>query len=271
MATNSRARAGSLNKHTAQGKPLIQPVEDQIVIDETAAQPEAAAAPKAAAPPPSPPAAGPLAPRASWARRLWTACLLVAVLVTGGGLALIYSDDSTWQHNTNELQGQKHVLQGQNESLRSQLTSTQTSLTASQAQAAGLESELMHPTLGIWNVKQNLSGATDYLDGGIPDTFTYHLRATSNRPMSVSILTFQQFAAALDCVHNGVANTNYCMHHSGRVVGWDNVTSIDYDFHLAEGCAGYLQVFTSAGPVTVTPDVSVTYNPAPAPTGACAG
>ncbi len=227
------------------------------------------AAPQAPAPPP--PKFDPAAPRASWARRLWTACLLVAVLVTGGGLALLYRDDSTWQRSTNDLQGQKHVLQGQNESLRSQLTSTQTSLTASQAQAAGLESELMHPTLGTWNVKQDLSGGTDYLDGGIPDTFTYHLRATSNRPMSVSILTFQQFAAALDCVHNGVANTNYCMHHSGRVVGWDNVTSIDYDFHLAEGCAGYLQVFTSAGPVTVTPDVSVTYNPAPAATGACVG
>jgi hypothetical protein len=245
------------------------------VTEEIAAQPEAtAAAPEAAPPPapaPPPPTPEPLAPRASWARRLWTACLLIAVLITGGGLALLYSDDSTWQRRTNDLQGQKHVLQGQNESLRSQLTSTQTSLTASQAQAAGLESELMHPTLGIWNVKQDLSGGTDYLDGGIPDTFTYHLRATSNRPISVSILTYQQFAAALDCVHNGVADTNYCMHHSGRVVGWDNVTSIDYDFHLAEGCAGYLQVFTSAGPVTVTPDVSVTYNPAPAATGACAG
>lgn len=245
------------------------------MTEETAEQPEAlVTAPQAAPPPapaPPPPRSEPLAPRARRARRLWTACLLVAVLVTGGGLTLLYRDDSSWQRDTTDLQGQKHVLLGRNESLQSQLTSTQTSLTASQAQAAGLESELMHPTLGIWNVKQNLSGGTDYLDGGIPDTFTYHLRATSNRPMSVSILTFQQFAAALDCVHNGVANTNYCMHNSGRVVGWDNVTSIDYDFHLAEGCAGYLQVFTSAVPVTVTPDVSVTYNPAPAATGACAG
>jgi hypothetical protein len=49
------------------------------------------------------------------------------------------------------------------------------------------------------------------------------------------------------------------------------VTSITYDFHLAEGCADYVSVFTTPGTnVTITPNVSVTYNPATASTGACA-
>ena len=203
-------------------------------------------------------------------RRPWVASLALAVLVSGGGLGLLYSDDVTSQRNANDLQAQKRSLLNQNESLQSQLTSTQTTLTASQAQVTALQNDLKHPTLGIWNVKQNLHGGTDYLVGGVPDTFTYHLKVTSTGPMSVSILSFQQFAAAIDCVQVGRGNTNFCMHHSGTYGNWSNVTTVDFDFHDAEGCAGYMSVFTSAGPVVVSPDVSVTYNPAPKGTGVCA-
>ena len=88
--------------------------------------------------------------------------------------------------------------------------------------------------------------------------------------MSVSILTFEQFAAAVDCVHQGTGNTNYCMHHQPKIANtWLNVKTVDYDFHLAEGCANYMVVFTAGGPVTVSPNVSVTYNPAPTFTGDC--
>jgi hypothetical protein len=61
------------------------------------------------------------------------------------------------------------------------------------------------------------------------------------------------------------------MHHTGTpVISWLGVTAVDYDFHGAEGCADYVVVFTSASDITVTPNVSVTYNPAPASTGSCA-
>jgi hypothetical protein len=60
------------------------------------------------------------------------------------------------------------------------------------------------------------------------------------------------------------------MHHSGSVVGFLSVTSVNYDFTLAEGCAAYLAVITSDRSITVTPDVSATYNPAAAATGSCA-
>ena len=48
------------------------------------------------------------------------------------------------------------------------------------------------------------------------------------------------------------------------------MTTLDVDIHEGEGCADYLLVFTAARATTIHPNVSVTYNPASAPTGACA-
>jgi hypothetical protein len=115
-----------------------------------------------------------------------------------------------------------------------------------------------------------VSGPTYYLAAGVPDTFTYNLHLASNGPMNVSIVSFEQFKAAILCVENGVANTNWCMHHNGSAIGWSNQTAISYDFHDSEGCAAYMLVITAASAVTVTPDVSVTYNPATHATGSCA-
>jgi hypothetical protein len=201
---------------------------------------------------------------------VWVAALAAAVLVTGGGLVLLYNDDTGYQSLDRSLTNQNESLTGRNLLLQGQLTATQTSLTDANAQLATVTAELKHPHLGIWNVAQSLQGPTYYLAAGVPDTFTYNLRLTSNGPMNVSILSFEQFRAALMCVWNGVANTNYCMHHSGSAIGWVNQTSISYDFHEAEGCAAYMLVITSDSTITVTPDVSVTYNPAPHGTGSCA-
>ena len=195
---------------------------------------------------------------------LWYGALFVALVVTLGGFGLLYTDDMSWQRQT-------HDLMKQNAALSAQLLTAQTSLADTQKQVTNLQTELQHPHLGIWNVEQKIDGADWYLAGGVPDTFTYHLSATADGPMSVSILTFEQFAAAIECVDNGAGSTNYCMHHSkkGTVKSWLNVTSVTYDFHEAEGCANYMVVFTAANPVTVRPDVSVTYNPAATFTGDC--
>ena len=195
---------------------------------------------------------------------LWYGALFVALVVTLGGFGLLYTDDMSWQRQT-------HDLMKQNAALSAQLLTAQTSLADTQKQVTDLQAQLQHPHLGIWNVQQKIDGADWYLAGGVPDTFTYHLSATADGPMSVSILTFEQFAAAIECVDNGAGSTNYCMHHSkkGTVKSWLNVTSVTYDFHEAEGCANYMVVFTAANPVTVRPDVSVTYNPAATFTGDC--
>jgi len=189
---------------------------------------------------------------------------MVALVVTLGGFGLLYNDDLSWQRQT-------HDLARKNAALSAQLLTSQTSLSDTQKQVATLQAQLQHPHLGIWNVQQRINGPDYYLAGGVPDTFTYHLSATSTGAMSVSILTFEQFASAIECVDNGAGPTNWCMHHSskGTVKSWLNVTSVNYDFHDAEGCANYLVVFTAANPVTVAPDISVTYNPASSFTGDC--
>jgi hypothetical protein len=203
-------------------------------------------------------------------RRWWTIALTATLLITVFGIGVLYVDDQNNQAAIHSLTLKNESLNGRNQILNDQLKSTQTNLTATLGELAKTKAELEHPHLTIWNVPQQLKGASWYLAGGIPDTFTYHLQATSTGPMSVSILTLDQFAKATACVDSGANYTNYCMHHSGSVIGWLGVTSVNYDFHLAEGCADYISVFTAASPVTVTPNVSVTYNPATSATGACA-
>jgi len=203
-------------------------------------------------------------------RRFWTAALAGALLLTAGGLGVLYVDDTNAQSAARDLVLKNSSLTGRNQILQSQLNATQKELTTSQTQVNSLTTELAHPTLGIWNVPQNISGASFYLAAGVPDTFTYHLKLNSSGPMSASILSIHQFGDAVRCVETGRGSTNYCMHHSGSANGWLSTTSVNYDFHLAEGCAAYLLVITAAGTVTVTPDVSVTYNPASSATGACA-
>jgi hypothetical protein len=203
-------------------------------------------------------------------RRYWTFALAGALLVAVAGLGLLYADDTNNQATIRALTLHNESLTGRNLTLEDQLKATQTNLTASLGELAKTKAELEHPHLVIWNVPQQIKGSTWYLAGGVPDTFTYHLQASSTGPMSVSILTFEQFAQAVGCIDSGAGSTHYCMHHRGTVHSWLSVTSVNYDFHEAEGCADYVAVFTSSQTVTVTPNVSVTYNPANHSTGACA-
>jgi hypothetical protein len=203
-------------------------------------------------------------------RRRWTAALAAALLVTAVGLGLLYVDDTNNQSTINSLTLANESLTGRSQNLQAALTVTHQQLTASQSQVDSLSAELKHPTLGIWNVPEPIRSSDEYLSSTVPDTFTYHLKLTSNGPMSVSILSTINFKDAILCVNSGRGNTNWCMHHSGAVHGFLGVTSVNYDFTLAEGCAAYLVVITSDRAITVTPDVSATYNPASAATGSCA-
>jgi hypothetical protein len=216
-------------------------------------------------------------PRRAWAvvlesrERRWWAAALVATLVVGAtAIGMLYADDSRNQAALRSLQTSNESLTGRNLILNDQLNATQTNLTATLGELAKTKAQLAHPQLVTWNTPAQIKDNTYYLASGVPDTFTFHLQATSSGPMSVSILTIEEFAAGVNCVRNGVAVTNWCMHHQGTVISWIGQTSVNYDFHDAEGCADYLAVFTATSAVTVTPNISVTYNPASKPTGACA-
>ncbi|HYL06987.1 MAG TPA: hypothetical protein VEU76_00450, partial [Candidatus Udaeobacter sp.] len=161
-------------------------------------------------------------------RRWWTIALTATLLVSALGIGLLYADDTNNQATIRSLQLKNESLTGRNQNLNDQLTTTQTNLTATLGELATTKAELAHPHLVLWNVRQTLSDSGAYLAGGIPDTFTYHLVATSTGPMSVSILTLEGFSAAIDCVHAGRGSTNYCMHHSGVVWSQLDVTSVNY-------------------------------------------
>jgi hypothetical protein len=189
--------------------------------------------------------------------------LLLAVTWIGGGYALYYvvRDDDTVS--------KKAATQSV------QLSETSRKLAQLQAENARLDgelraakTELAHPTLGIWNVSEAITGPDAYLSGGMPDTFTYHLKFTADAPVSVRYMTSKQFVNAIHCVEVGRGSSNSCLSLAGT--GWNNVATLAVDIHEAEGCADYLVIFTAARATTVHPDVSVTYNPAPAPTAACA-
>lgn len=231
-------------------------------------------APEPASLPPAP--RGPRLPSA-WApvfqnreRRWWTIALAATLLITCTGIGILYADDTSNQATIRSLTTENESLKGNGQRLQDQLNTTQANLTATLQELATTKAELDHPTLSIWNVPQTISSPSESLSATIPDTFTYHLKLTSTGAMNVSILQLDQWGKALQCVYNGVGSTHYCMHHSGTVQSWLGVTSVSSDFHLAEGCADYVLVITAAGKVTVTPDVSVTYNPAPRATGDCA-
>jgi hypothetical protein len=190
--------------------------------------------------------------------------LLLAVTWIGGGYALYYviRDDDAWSKKAAAEAVQLADASRKYAQLQAQKTAVDGELQAT-------KSDLRHPTLGIWNVSETISGPTAYLTGGMPDTFTYHLKFTSDTPVTVTYMTSHDFAAAIRCVEVGSGTSHTCFGRSGK--GWyDVTTTLSVDIHEAEGCADYLVIFTAARAATVHPDVSVTYNPAPAATGACA-
>jgi len=254
----------------AEMEPQTSPPSDPVVVAETEPYDSAALLAPIPAAAPAHVETWQAQPRATGrGRRLWTAALAAALVVSLGGIGLLYLDDTNNQSTIRDLTTRNESLTGQNQNLGDQLKVTQGQLTVSRQQVTDLTAKLAHPTLETWNVPQKLTSPTSYLAVTVPDTFTFHLKLTSNGPMNVSILSTQNFSDALSCVFNGAGNTDYCMHHSGAAWGALGVRSVNHDFTLAEGCAGYLAIITAPNPVTVTPDVSVTYNPASNSTGAC--
>lgn len=203
-------------------------------------------------------------------RRWWTAALAATLLISATGIGLLYMDDTNNQSRINTLTLQNESLTGRAQNLNDQLTVTKNQLEVSRGQVTKLETELAHPTLGIWNIAMTLNGPNEYLTSTVPDTFTYHLKLTSNGPMDVSILSVDNFYDANVCMYNRQGSSDWCLHHSQAAWSSLGVTSVDKDFSLAEGCAAYFAVISvPSGKVTIKPNVTATYNPAATSTGTC--
>ena len=138
--------------------------------------------------------------RSTWAplnmsrpRRFWTAALAAALLLTAGGLGMLYVDDTNNQNANRALTSENEQLTGRTQNLQTELTTTQNKLTASQNQVSDLTAAAAHPTLGIWNVPQAINGSSYYLAAGVPDTFTYEVNLHASVPVSVYILSTRDF------------------------------------------------------------------------------
>ena len=203
-------------------------------------------------------------------RKWWSAALAATLLISATAVGLLYADDMNKQATIHSLQTSNESLTGRALILNDQLKKVQTNLTATLDELARTKAQLDHPQLSTWSSPMTIKDNMTVIESPVPDAFTLHLQLTSTGPINVSILTLDQYVAARECVSNRVAVTNWCMHHQNSEVSFLDKTSVNYDFHKAEGCADYIVVITSASAVTITPNVSVTYNPASGPTGTCA-
>ncbi len=157
-----------------------------------------------------------------------------------------------WKTDSHEWQQRSDQYHGQLQDLQTKITSS--------------VGNLDNPHFVLWNscgaggpsAGCLLTPGYEYVSG-VPDTFTYNVSFRSTVPVTVRIMTTHDYVCW---------KTGYCAAHW---VWWQDLTNLHNGvFHDAEGCAGYVAVFSSKLPGTLYPDVSITRNPAPDPTGACA-
>ncbi|MGI0069747.1 MAG: hypothetical protein ACREAN_05770 [Nitrosopumilaceae archaeon] len=185
--------------------------------------------------------------------------------------ATISSDEnqiSSLQSNITNLESENSNLQSQNSNLSNQITSDENQIISLQSQVSNLQNEL---GTGGTNHFSMWSGAkyaaqftgSNYYSENVPDTFDYYDSWTSTVPVIVYYLTQQQFVQFVNC-----GDSISCV--AGQYQYEPSATSANYEFTLAEGCGGYIAVYTASSAGTLTPNISVTYNPASSSTGVCA-
>jgi len=161
------------------------------------------------------------------------------------------TDVAHWKSDSENQQAQTQALQKQLQDLQERVTAS--------------VGNLNKPHFVLWNTCGAgpaagcpLRPGQEYVIG-VPDTFTYFLRFRSTVPVTVRIMTTHDYVCW---------KSNYCSSHW---VWWQDRTSLKNGvFHAAEGCGGYVSVFTSEQAGTLYPDVSITRNPSLQSTGACA-
>jgi len=157
----------------------------------------------------------------------------------------LVSDD----RNITALDGIVSSLKLQSSSLENTVQVLKNNLTELQSKGA---------TFVIWNAPVNVS-AGYFLFETVPDTFDYHDNFTSTAPVDVFYFNSSQF---IQWYAHQVISGNYT-----NFIGTKNQSDT---FKLAEGCGGYIVIYSFFTAGTIYPNVSATYNPAAKPTGSCA-
>src|ERR1700676_4457711 len=151
---------------------------------------------------------------------LITLGVLLAATWIGGGYALYYviRDDDAWSKKAAAEAVQLSDASRKDVQLQAEKTAVDQDLPAT-------KSDLRHPTLSIWNTSASIANSTAYLVGGIPDTFTYHLKFTADAPVTVTYMTSSDFAAAIGCVESGNGSSHTCLSAKGK--GWPKGTPLN--------------------------------------------
>ena len=132
-------------------------------------------------------------------------------------------------------------------------------------QVVQMQQQLTHPHLEMWNscgVPCSMT-AGKWREGGVPDTFDYYVSFNATVPVSVYFLTLKQYTQFASCGNISCVTGTYQSIPP-------TMLATNYEFTLAEGCASYVAIYQSTQNGIISPDVSVTYNPASQPTGVCA-
>jgi hypothetical protein len=151
--------------------------------------------------------------------------------------------------NISSLEGLVASLKIQTSSLQKAVTVLQNNLTELQNRST---------TFAIWNVPVNVS-AGYFLFETVPDTFDYHDNFSSSVPINVYYFNSTQYVQWF--THKTV---------SGDYLNFSSTDRQSDTFKLAEGCGGYVVIYSFNSTGTIYPNISATYNPASKPTGSCA-
>ena len=197
-------------------------------------------------------------------RRARLAIVAVALLGIGGGTGVAF-ENAQWAPRYERTAHNLVVAQKDASDFQRLATNGQFELDMLNKRIADTVGDLDHPNFVLWNSCSAagpdagcpLRPGYEYV-GGIPDTFTYYVHFHSTVPVTVEILSTQNFVCW---------ETHACV---WRGVGWDHQMQVNGVFHDAEGCAGYIVVFVSDHAGTLYPNVTVSRNPAAYPTGVCA-
>jgi len=147
-------------------------------------------------------------------------------------------------------------LQGLVASLKTQSSSLQKAVSVLQNNLAELQNR--STTFAIWNVPVNVS-AGYFLFETVPDTFDYHDNFSSSVPINVYYFNSTQYVQWF--THKTI---------SGNYLNFSSTERQSDTFKLAEGCGGYVVIYSFTTTGIIYPNISATYNPASKPTGSCA-
>src|SRR2546423_1486675 len=179
-----------------------------------------------------------------WRNRRRIALLVVAgvALVCAGVVGGVAYENSHWQPLYTRASNDLAASQKDARDFQRLAAGEQDELSTLHRKISDTAGDLGHASFVLWNSCGSggpnagcpLSPSREYV-GGVPDTFTYEIDFRSTVPVATTIIPASHYACRYTkaCAWGGVG------------AYWAPTTNLHVVFHDAEGCAGYLAIFSS--------------------------